>query len=215
MSRDKPPDPPVDVPTWFFTYTDVITLLMTFFVLLLTFATSEPEQFERMQIALFGGGGGTGIAGKSEKMEKDTVLIRERPRSSRMTSRGSEMPPIHSDASTDSLASGLEGLDERPTVKASDSYAFEMPISLLVNDDDEITSVGAQYLRMFAKRLKSGSHRITFETARDSDIDRCMALCSHLMEAERITPGLIAASVVANGSPSSKLRVIMSHNETR
>lgn len=215
MRRDKPPDPPVEVPTWFFTYTDVITLLMTFFVLLLTFATSEPEQFERMQIALFGGGGGTGIAGKTESLEKDTVLIRERPRASRMTSRGSEMPPIHSDASTESLASGLEGLDEQPTVKTSDSYKFEMPISLLVTDDDEITSVGAQYLRMFARRLKSGSHRITFEVAKDSEIDSCMALCNHLMEAEHITPGLIAASVVSDGELTSKLRVIMNHNETR
>ena len=37
-----------EVPTWFMTYSDVITLLMTFFILLLTFATNEPESFERM-----------------------------------------------------------------------------------------------------------------------------------------------------------------------
>lgn len=215
MSRDKSPDPPMEVPAWFFTYTDVITLLMTFFVLLLTFATSEPEQFERMQIALFGGGGGTGIAGQADSLEKDTVLIRERPRSSRMTSRGSEMPPIHSDASNESLASGLEGLDEQPTVKDSDSYAFDVPISLLVTDEGEITPVGAQYLRMFARRLKSGSHRITFEVARDSDLDRCLALCSHLVETEHLTPGLVAASVVSDGDLASKLRIIMNHHESR
>ena len=39
------------------TFSDVITLLMTFFILLLTFATNEPESFSRIETSMFGGGG--------------------------------------------------------------------------------------------------------------------------------------------------------------
>lgn len=215
MREKGPPDAPIEAPTWFFTYTDVITLLMTFFVLLLTFATSEPEKFERMQVALFGGGGGTGIAGEAKPLDEDTLLMRERPRSSRMTSRGSEMPPIHSDPSVASLAAGLEGLDEEPTAKVSDSYAFEMPVSRLVSSDGEVTSVGAQRLRMFARRLRKGTHRVTFEVSRESEVDRCMVLCQHLIKRERIKPGQVAVGVVDETTRSSKLRIVLTYNPLR
>ena len=51
MARQKPfPEPKDDIPAWFMTYSDVITLLMTFFILLLTFATTEPERFRKIDI---------------------------------------------------------------------------------------------------------------------------------------------------------------------
>lgn len=214
MKERNSPDPPMEVPAWFFTYTDVITLLMTFFVLMLTFATSEPERFERMQVALFGGSGGTGVAGPAEVLEKDTVLLRERPRSARLTTRGSEMPPIHSDVTTQSLASGLQGLEEEPTAKTVDSFTFDMPVSLLVTDDEAITSVGAQYLRMFARQLRKGTHDITFSVSRESEIPHCMALCDYLIQHEQIKPASIAAGV-SPGSRSSTMRIVLNYNPPR
>lgn len=215
MREKAPPEPPMDVPTWFFTYTDVITLLMTFFVLLLTFATSEPEKFERMQVAMFGGGGSNGIAGQAHPLDKDTVLIRERPRSSRMTARGSEMPPIESDPSIHSLAAGLEGLNEESNAAVSDSYEFEMPVSLLVTDRGEITPVGAQRLRMFARRVKKGTHDMTFEVSNTTEVDRCMAMCNYLVNNEQVHPGRIAVSVVDDNALSSKLRIKLTYSPKR
>ena len=43
------PKPTGEIPAWFMTYSDVITLLMTFFILLLTFSTTEPERFEKVR----------------------------------------------------------------------------------------------------------------------------------------------------------------------
>ena len=60
--KDCCPPPVAGIPSWFLTYTDVITLLMTFFILLLTFATSEPEFLSKVQVVAFGGGGSTGVA---------------------------------------------------------------------------------------------------------------------------------------------------------
>ncbi len=54
-----------DIPAWFMTYSDVITLLMTFFILLLTFSTTEPERFEKVRATTFSAGGATGLIGKT------------------------------------------------------------------------------------------------------------------------------------------------------
>ena len=111
MARTIKFDPPrEDIPAWFLTYSDVITLLMTFFILLLTFATTEPESFERIQSSMFGGGGGSGFAGKQGEHFQDAIISRIRPRSARMTQRGSESPPIDTETTTESLGKGLKSM---------------------------------------------------------------------------------------------------------
>ncbi|MDG2469722.1 MAG: flagellar motor protein MotB [Pirellulaceae bacterium] len=64
--RSAPPPKLDSVPAWFLTYCDVIILLMTFFVLLLTFASTEPERFEQIQKTLFSGAGSTGLVGERQ-----------------------------------------------------------------------------------------------------------------------------------------------------
>ena len=41
-------------PAWMMTYGDTITLLVTFFVLLMTFSTSDPEDFHKFTLHLLG-----------------------------------------------------------------------------------------------------------------------------------------------------------------
>ena len=102
MKKRPPPEPAGDVPLWFMTYSDVITLMMTFFILLLTFATNEPESYEQMQASMFGGAGAMGIAGDILE-ENDAVLMRQRLRLGRATDRGSEMPPMESSPTAQAL----------------------------------------------------------------------------------------------------------------
>ena len=64
MAKEKEFEMPPDIPSWVMTFSDVITLLMTFFILLLTFASNTPEKFEQVQVSMFSGGGATGIVGR-------------------------------------------------------------------------------------------------------------------------------------------------------
>ncbi len=151
MAKKSTPDPPMDIPSWLMTFSDVITLLMTFFILLLTFATDQPESFERMQIALFGGGGATGFAGPAHgALDKDAVLMRERPKSSRLTTRGSEMPAIHSDPVYESLAKGIAGLEEHEKRETAVSNSIKVPLAMLFSREGEITNLGRQKMRMLS-----------------------------------------------------------------
>ena len=187
MAKQRKPDPPKDIPAWLMTFSDVITLLMTFFILLLTFATSEPEKFERMQVAMFGGGGATGVAGEPHgPLEKDSVLSRVRPRSGRMTVRGSEMPPIDSDPSYSSLAKGLAGLEESERRQPSMSHAIQMPLKLLLAEDDSISALGRQRMRMIARHLRKDPFQLSIQVATTEDITQAVALALHLVREEAI-----------------------------
>ncbi len=102
MRKERPPQKKEDVPAWFMTYSDVITLLMTFFILLLTFSTNEPEFLDTIRISMFGGTGATGVAGvREDGMERDSYVVRVRPSLARMVMRGSEMPPISDDVDSE------------------------------------------------------------------------------------------------------------------
>jgi chemotaxis protein MotB len=64
MAIELPPEEgPAGAPAWIVTFTDMMSLLLTFFVLLLTFTTKETEKLNQMSGALsaeFGGVGGRG-----------------------------------------------------------------------------------------------------------------------------------------------------------
>ncbi len=142
MARKAKPEepPPSDIPFWFITYSDVITLMMTFFILLLTFATSEPENFVQMQVAVFQGSGGSGVAGKAESsVDQDSIVYRERPSSGRRTKRGSESPPQETDPTFASMDKGLKGMEKEPEAILAQGHAIVLPLSPLVANG-EITA---------------------------------------------------------------------------
>ncbi len=205
MRNKAPDDPPEDIPFWFITYSDVITLLMTFFILLLTFATSEPENFERMQVSLFGGGGAGGIAGETVgPMEKDTVLVRERPRASRMTARGSEMPPLSSDPTYESLKSGVSGLTEEEHRDVAKNYAINMPLAVLVDQDGEVTAQGKQNMHMLALQLKKLQHTVALQVSASEYIPRALKLRSILSNASPFCPE--KSALVRGTAPKKETR---------
>ena len=198
--KEKPPPAPTgDCPVWFMTYSDVITLLMTFFILLLTFATSEPEQFERMQAAVFGDGGATGLLKKADSaLENDSLLLRTRPRSSRLTTRGTETPPINSDPSNASLANGLESLDQKLEHKLETTRDIQLSLPALIDENENITSFGMAMARKFAQHLRKGPFLINLQVVREEDIPRAIAFGRALMELANLPFGRIGVTLQSN-----------------
>ena len=70
MSKKCKCEKAADIPEWIVTYSDTITLLMTFFILLLTFATSEPEKFQQLQSVMFGGSRATGMVAPTPRRKR-------------------------------------------------------------------------------------------------------------------------------------------------
>ncbi len=213
MARNRIDDPPLEIPSWFMTFSDVITLLMTFFILLLTFATNEPESFERMQVSLFGGGG-TGIAGKSiAPVDQDAVLMRERPRSGRITNRGSEMPPTYTDPAYESLANGISGLEEHEERVLSTTHSLTVSTSLLVNSDGEVTSFGAQQLHMVGIQMKKRPLRLDLVVGGKDAVATAITLAQHLMAQEGITLGRVGVGLAPSQVPEDVVRLVMTQQQ--
>lgn len=204
MSRKrKPVEPPDDVPKWFMTYSDVITLLMTFFILLLTFATNEPERFEKMKISMFGGSGSTGIAGDQvDGLDRDSLVMRIRTDASRKAERGAEMPPVDKDASDNAMDKGLSGLEEEPDPLRMNMVKLSLPASHLASDNGEVFEYGEKVLDMFGKLSRQRTMDIQFETNSESNLPKITALADYLtreggVEARHIVVRLNSSSTMS------------------
>lgn len=190
---------PAEIPAWFMTYSDVITLLMTFFILLLTFATNEPEHFARMQIAMFGGGSSSGLAGKNnEPFDKNAMLMRARPTAARLTIRGSEMPPVVTDPAYESLDAGVKSLENSHELADADRMSIRIPLSVVLNEDDTVTAVGQQQLRMIATQMRRMPIDVRLEVRDLRDADRCLPLATELISSGRVAPSRVSIGTNRN-----------------
>ena len=212
----KCPPQPAEVPKWFMTYSDVITLLMTFFILLLTFASSEPESFERMQVAVFGGGGSTGFAGDPPKTkEADSLAVRYRPNSARMTARGSETAPMETDPVTESVAKGLKALEKMDELASAERVSTNSSLQMLRDSNGIMTPHAQQLLRMLAVQLRGLPLTVEFQVSGKADIDFAVQLARYIMETQQVPPGRILVSVAGAGVvPNDSMKMVLTRTDS-
>ncbi len=212
MARDKPPPPDGDdIPMWFMTYSDVITLMMTFFILLLTFATSEPERFEQMKVTVFGASGAPGIAGnETDGVEKDSWLMRVRPRSSRLTQRGNEVPPVDKEAPQASLDEGLAGLEDRESRQIVSVINIVVPAQHFGSVDGELFEYGKRNMKMLADMLRRKAYDVTFEVSDEKQLPRASACVQSLFYEQAIALSRMGVSIAADDVlSSSDIRIVL------
>ena len=190
------PPPPMEIPKWFVTYSDVITLLMTFFILLLTFANSEPENFEKMQVATFGGAGSGGLAGPPTKgIDKDSVNVRYRPSSSRSTPRGTEMTPTELTPIGDAASKGLDALDNPEELASAERTSTTLLMESLRDGNGQLTSQAMQQLRMIAIQMKSLPLSADLQVSAPDDLDFAVGMARYMQDELNVPSGRLSVSI--------------------
>ena len=210
----KFPIPKDDIPAWFMTYSDVITLLMTFFILLLTFSTTEPERFEKVRTTTFTAGGATGLAGaKIEGPPDDSWINRVRPPAARIAMRGADMPPIMSDPAKASFGKGLLSLDPKDDRhNEMTSHYFDVEFARMFDTKGNITSQGRQLCATLAIQLRDLPFQASFQFTNEADSDRILQLLVFLFDEEQTRPGQVAMTLIKNENlPPNKLRILIKH----
>jgi chemotaxis protein MotB len=203
-----------DIPAWFMTYSDVITLLMTFFILLLTFSTTEPERFEKVRATTFAAGGATGLIGKRiEGPDDDSWVNRIRPPAARIAMRGAEMPPIMREPLAKSFGRGLKSLDPQDDRhNEMTSHYFEIELNRLFNSQGELTSQGKYICQALAAQLRDLPFQASFQFSDANQSDRIVQLLVYMFQEEQTRPGQVAMSLVkAAKLPANKLRILIKH----
>lgn len=189
MKQKKPVEPPGDVPTWFMTYSDVITLMMTFFILLLTFATNEPERFEQMKISVFGASAANGLVGpRADGVEKDSWLVRVRNRASRLLDRGSDMPPIDKEAPSEAMDKGLMALDDDENTEFVETFSIVLKGASVGTAEGELYDYGIHSLDMIANMMRKRDYELTVEVNREYQLPRALGCIQHLYHVEKVQP---------------------------
>lgn len=197
MAREKPDEPASgDIPAWFMTYSDVITLLMTFFILLMTFSTTEPENFGRMQVVMFGGGNSSGVARKQKLMEQDGLVVRIRPSSSRIAKEGSETPPEMTAPARRSVSKGIDALDREEPLAASERFQVNIPISMLRDDNSQPTSYALGLARMLGRQMTNVPVDVRFLAPSVAEAETGVQLASAIYETHNLAPGRLSVSTV-------------------
>ncbi|MGB1928015.1 MAG: flagellar motor protein MotB [Mariniblastus sp.] len=213
MEREKKlPEPKGDIPAWFMTYSDVITLLMTFFILLLTFSTTEPERFEKTISTIFSNGSATGVAGKKIKHnDHDSFLNRLRVPAARIAIRGATMPPILRQPATETWGNGLKSLtDEEAEQNELTSHAFEIPLALLFDSEDQLTFRGREICGMLSQQLQDLPFRASLQFSNKADTDRLSIVMDYLFHTEMTRPGQVAMTLMRQGEvANSNLRIVI------
>jgi len=114
-------------PMWMVTYGDSITLLLTFFVLLLTFSTPNKEGLARLskgiltgsrRMALFSG------AANQDSLVPDDRKLTE----SRLDEAGGETPPMGAESPLDELTRHFESLDVNKLKELEGGRVIRIPL---------------------------------------------------------------------------------------
>jgi len=208
----KFPPPKEDVPAWFMTYSDVITLLMTFFILLLTFATTEPERFDQVTSTISVATAGQGITGDPLKNRPEKSWVhRIRPPSSRIAIRGAEMPPIMAAPSGDSVGQGLKALEpDEDKHNEMSAHFFDIEWNRLLNETGELTPHAKQIFSTLAIQLNDLPFQASLQftdTVRAGDVIR---IHSHIIREEMVRPGQISTTRIHDERlTNKKLRIMI------
>ena len=213
MAKQEEP-PGDDIPAWFMTYSDVITLLMTFFILLLTFATTEPEKYEKISYSAIGKDGATGIVGHPhDGLDRDAWVQRVRPPAARLAMYGSEMPPMMDEPSKVSVGNGLKAPSEDASKRdVMTTNSFQIPLIQLVNVNGTMTPRGVKIAGTVANQLRKLPVHCYVEVSDTKLSKRATRLLEHFYRAENVRPGQVGLAINAGVDSDSVRFVIERHN---
>ncbi|MCA8995957.1 MAG: hypothetical protein KDA80_03205 [Planctomycetaceae bacterium] len=204
-----------EIPKWFVTYSDVITLLMTFFILLLTFSNNEPEKFEMMKRSLFGDGGSAGDIGiRASALDLDAVVVRMRPPSARLTVRGSETPPMYSELVMASVGAGLESFREENEFATVDSFHIDISLTLFFDDAGQLTHIGQKQLQLLAGQMRRLPIDLTATVDRPEEVEKAIEIAMALTHSFQIPIGRVATSIASSPNEAPRgLRLTLVHRQ--
>jgi Flagellar motor protein len=185
-----------DVPPWMLTYADTVTLLMTFFVMLMSFSTTDQGQFAKLRGALVGH---LGIV-QAEALAKDSLLDRRNMDASRIFLSGYENPPDYDPLSY--MEQRFDLLVKESQIANALEYrlteeGFEIhiaPGALFLEGSAEMTDGGQRALDLVARACRHLPHEIRtigysdpfyveeYSDPMDLALDRAAAVCARLRE---------------------------------
>ena len=176
---------PAGAPDWLVTFSDCMTLLLTFFVLLLSFATFHEETLpslgQAFQHAL-------PSVGKSQQMEVDSVYKNPRTEHVEKVEQGTETPPLIRRPESSTPGSEQKPLDfKNLKVFSVDSQRFFWGNALAISNEGQLVlDALAAFLHSEPSRVVVSENGV--EGREDLGLQRAWAIVEYLTNPAREHP---------------------------
>ncbi len=179
MARKEPKVEPKGPPPWLGTYGDMITNLMTFFVLLLTFSSKSSGEFQEFKSSLFSGPlAGLGLLNElitPSDNYRDALVERARTAASQTPTGGSRIPPRYQEELTESVGRLRELLAQGARDETLQAIVVRLPREKLVRPDGELTAEGRLLIDSIASVFDRFPYDLQFLAADPRDLDAAAA----------------------------------------
>jgi len=211
MGRTKKqaePDDAPGAPEWMVTFSDCMTLLLTFFVLLLSFSTFDQKVFQRLRVIFCRA---LPTATKSVEKDKDSFLTAKQIEPTEEFNKGSEKPTLVK-GKQDNLKEETEPVDFRSR------KVFLIPSKKVFwGKGAAISSEGCNIMATMASFLKKVPGRIVIsENGREDDngseelgLERSWAVMDYLTTKQGLDKNhfsiSVSSTVAQNSSKSGEL----------
>jgi hypothetical protein len=194
---------------WIVTYSDMITLLMTLFIVIVTFGSKDQDKHSKKLDSVVGGAGGTGAAGPTgQGVGKDSVLVRISPLS-RMVYKGSSTPPMYSDPYPAAASAAMKALEEKPLGKLSDNFAFRVPNDFLFDSAGKLSPSGMTLLRTVANSVRPLPYDVQIRVASKARASAAAKVAQYLFANASLQPWRIAVAVCPPEEGAGEDEVLM------
>ncbi len=145
-------------PAWMMTYGDTITLLLTFFVLMMTFVGPEEENVQLIAKG-FRGGGVSGAFAVSDA-QRNPGNDQRRLTSAMVSEEGAEKPPMNEDQCISELSTYYPELEIGRLKEMKGARVLRVPLSTLLRSDGGLSPRGEKVLDRVVKMSKARTYRI-------------------------------------------------------
>ena len=203
--KQTEPEEAAGAPEWMVTFSDCMTLLLTFFVLLLSFSSFDENVFEELRAVFFEG---KPWVGEDQQVEDRSALLPTKQiDASQNVSEGSEKA---------SLATGLEGGVQEETESVdfhrqkvfliSSNTIFWGKSPVISSEGRDIMATMASFLRQMPSRVVvSENGPVDDESSRQFGLSRAWAVVEYLTTKQNLDKNWfsIAAATTLAGSPRS------------
>jgi chemotaxis protein MotB len=184
---------------WIVTYSDMITLLMTLFIVIVTFGSREQDRGSKKLDSVVGGMGGTGAAGPTgQGIGRDSVMVRMSPLG-RTVYSGSQTPPMYADPANEAAGAALKALKETPLGKLADNFAFHVPFDFMFDSTGKLSASGTTFLRTVASSVRQLPFEIQVRVGNKSRAMAAAKVVQYLFTGASLFPGRLGVAICPPG----------------
>jgi chemotaxis protein MotB len=200
---------------WIVTYSDMITLLMTLFIVIVTFGSKEQDKGSKKLDSVVGGQGGTGVAGPTgQGIGRDSVMVRMSPLG-RTVYSGSQTPPTYADPGSEASGAALKALKETPLGKLSDNFGFRVPIDFMFDSGGKLSSSGMTFLRTVAGSIRRLPFDVQVRVGSKSRAAGAAKVVQYLFTNASLFPGRLGVAIcpAQDGIREDEMLLVLRRNQ--